>query len=173
MELYLMRKINFSVIVMLFFITGCTEQIQQYRQNTIGMLMEFNSSDPNQILLPDPFFIYEQNGLFLTHPYPGFSKMQLPANADYFKVPGCYIVCYSHYELSGVYSVSYNTYVNGLVRVAGYYQNRMCVPSGYANQDISHLNWFKNLCSEKLKSCAYNDCWAGTNTGGWLGIPPH
>lgn len=165
-----MIKRIFIFIAILFLLSGCLEETQKYQQIKYGMLVEFHSDDPNRILLPDPFRIYEQNGVLLNHSYPGYSKIQLPANSDYSSVPGCYIVCYSHDKQSGVYGVDANTYVNGLVRVAGYYHNRICLPDGEIYPDISKLGWFDHLCSEKLRSCIYNDCWAGNDTGAWLGI---
>lgn len=126
--------------------------------------------DPNQIILPTPFPVYIQNGVVVNHPLPGFSAIPLPTNNDFIDMPGCYIACYSHDAINGIYSVSDAIYVNGQVRVSGEYNGRTCVPRGYLNRDISKITFFKQLCVKKIKSCGAGDCWAGGDTGGWLGI---
>lgn len=126
--------------------------------------------DPNQIILPTPFPVYIQDGIVVNHPAPGFSAILLPTNNDFIDVPGCYIACYSHDAINGVYSVGNNIYVNGQIRVSGKYYGRICIPAGYLNRDISKATTFKQLCTNKIKSCGTADCWAGGDTGGWLGI---
>ncbi len=139
-------------------------------QNQSAIVINTNSNDPNQMLLPSPFPVYVQNGVVINNPQPGFSQAMLPTNNDYTAKPGCYVACYSHGAQHGIYRAGDNIYVNGQVRVAGNYNNRICIPTGYENQDISKAIKFKQLCSAKIKSCANNNCWAGGDTGGWFGI---
>lgn len=153
--------------LILFIFTNVYAQNQQFLP---GIIIEFIDNDPNQMILPNPFMIFVQHGVAINHPVPGFVKVALPTNNDYFGVPGCYIECYSSYEQSGIYNVGYNTYVNGLVRVLGHYENKICVPWGYHNINISKVSFFNQLCENKLRSCVYNDCWADGNTGGLLGM---
>ncbi len=126
--------------------------------------------DPNQIILPTPFPVYIHDGVVVNHPAPGFSAIPLPTNNDYIDMPGCYIACYSHNAINGVYSVGNNIYINGQVRVSGKYNGRICEPAGYLNRDISKATTIKQLCTNKIKSCGTGDCWAGGDTGGWMGI---
>lgn len=126
--------------------------------------------DPNNILLPSPYPIYTNGSTVINHSMPGFTRKDLPTNNDYQKNPGCYIACYSHDASNGIYAVGGNIYMNGQVRVAGIYSDRICVPTGFDSGDISQAAKFKQLCSSAIKSCANGNCWAGGDTGGWYGI---
>ncbi|CEK10424.1 hypothetical protein [Legionella hackeliae] len=127
------------------------------------------SVNPNEQLLPSPFPVYIMNNYgVVNHPYPGTTPASLPTDNSYTSAPGCYIACYSHTK--GVYPVSPTIYVLGQVRVKGQYQGRICQPDGFANQDISAMSQFKQLCSEKISSCKNIECWAGGDTGGWFGV---
>lgn len=141
------------------------------QQSQAVIVINPKNTDPNQMLLPSPLPLYTQNGVVVNHPYPGFSPVQLPTNNDYTASPGCYIACYSHDAQQSIYRAGNNIYVNGQVRVAGDYNNRICIPTGYVNEDISKAVKFKQLCGARIKSCANNGCWAGGDTGGWFGIP--
>lgn len=162
-------KKNFLMMLGLIILI-CSSCYAQNQQILPGIIIEINNTDPNQMILPNPFMIYVRYGVAVNYPALGFVKSPLPTNNDYFGVPGCYIVCYSSDKQSGVYNVGYNTYVMGQVRVEGMYHHNMCVPMGYDNVDISKVSFFKQLCNDKLRSCIYHDCWAGGNTGAWLGI---
>ncbi|KTD18550.1 Uncharacterised protein [Legionella lansingensis] len=127
------------------------------------------SMNPDTRLLPSPFPVYIiGEGVVINHPYPGAKDVSLPTDNSYTAAPGCYIACYSHSK--GVYSVSPTIYVMGQIRVRGQYKERICQPEGYFNQDISAADKFKQLCSQKIKSCKNIECWAGGDTGGWFGI---
>lgn len=121
----------------------------------------------NPTLLPNPYPVYTKNNVVVNHPYPGFLQKLLPVNNDYKKNPGCYIACYSHESKNSIYAVSDNIFVHGFIRVPGNYTNRICVPNNYEGQDISAAPFFKALCNAKIKTC--HDCWAGGDTGGFLG----
>jgi hypothetical protein len=129
-----------------------------------------NPSSPNTMLLPSHYPVYFiENQRVINHPYKGATKSLFPTDNSYSNAPGCYIACYSHNH--GVYAVGPTIYVMGQIRVKGDYVNRICQPDGFLNQDISKANTFKQLCAEKISTCADNSCWAGGDTGGWFGIP--
>jgi hypothetical protein len=127
------------------------------------------SSGADQTLLPDNYTVFTNGSVVINHPMPGFVQKTLPTNNDYKKNPGCYIACYSRNKENGIYSVGSNIFVNGQVRVAGSYKNRICVPTGYENKDISKEDAFNVQCA-KISTCTNNQCWAGGDTGGWFGI---
>lgn len=154
---YKMKKILFASVGVLF-ITQ-TFALDEPSMNT----------EANKTLLPSPFPIYIVGGAgVINHPYPGGVRAFLPTDNSYTMSPGCYIACYSHQ--SGVYAVSSDISVIGQIRVKGEYNERICQPDSYKGKDISTVDKFKILCSEKFKPCKHNKCWAGGDTGGWLGI---
>ena len=125
----------------------------------------------NQTLLPDDSYpIYTDGTAVINHPEINFTEKLLPTINLYKGSPGCYIACYSHQRENAVYPVDGNIYVLGQVRIAGKYNNRICEPTNYAGKDISRDATFKTICTEKIKSCEGNHCWAGGDTGGWFGI---
>ncbi|MEH1800134.1 MAG: hypothetical protein V7L13_13395 [Nostoc sp.] len=106
--------------------------------------------DPNQYILPNDFSI--------------------PTVNDFIGSPGCYIAAYSHQKEMSASSVGGDIYVMGQVRVPGHYEGRICQPKGYEGQDISSLDYFKELFDQKLpKVCINKSCWAGGDTGGFVG----
>lgn len=111
---------------------------------------------------PDPVLRKANSTILETGP------RSLPIVNAYRRMPGCYIACYANNN--GVYSVGNNIYVRGLVRVNGLYLDRNCQPQGYFFKDISALPYFKEICNKNLRSCK-GQCWAGGDTGGFLGIP--
>ncbi|MDR3501816.1 MAG: hypothetical protein P4L79_04460 [Legionella sp.] len=128
------------------------------------------SSGPNNTLLPSPYPVYViKDAGVVNHSYPGATQVLLPTDNTYAGSPGCYIACYSHSP--GLYMVSPTISVMGQVRVRGKYMIRICKPEGYQNMDISKSDQLKGLCTEKIKGCSNNLCWAGGDTGGWFGIP--
>ncbi|WP_425411923.1 hypothetical protein [Legionella massiliensis] len=128
-----------------------------------------NNPEVNKTLLSSPFPVYViGNSGVINHPYPGAKQVMLPTDNSYTGAPGCYIACYSHQP--GVYAVSPTINVMGQIRVIGKYVDRICQPSGYENRDISAVGKFKVLCSVKIRSCHFIECWAGGDTGGWFGI---
>lgn len=120
--------------------------------------------------LPEQFFIYTNGHGVINHPVPGFAKKILPTNNDYNGMPGCYISCYSKNKSKAIYAVSSIAYVYGQIRVPGRYKGRMCVPNGYGNKTVGEDKTFMDLCADKILTCKGNNCWAGSDTGGWYGI---
>ena len=121
-------------------------------------------------ILPDNYPVYTNGLTVINHPASGFSQLVLPTNNDYQGKIGCYIMCYSHDKLHSVYPIAKNIFVNGLIRVPGKYNHRICIPNGYENKDLSADASFNKLCHIKIMTCNNNQCWAGGDTGGWFGI---
>lgn len=125
--------------------------------------------NPNRVVLPAKYPVYTAGTTATKYAAKGFSKRMLPVSNFYLGHPGCYIACYSHDKKNSVYPVSRSIYVNGLVRVPGYYNQQMiCQPVGYKNKNISSKKYFKHLCGEQIMSCHKNRCWAGGDTGGFV-----
>jgi hypothetical protein len=149
-------------------------------KSTLLLALVFNVVTPaiadvvdiaNQTLLPeDTFVIYTDGRTVINHPEPGFEEKIMPTVNLYKGSPGCYIACYSHQRENAIYTADSNIYVLGQVRIAGKYSNRICEPTNYAGKEISGDATFKTICTEKVKSCAGNNCWAGGDTGGWFGL---
>lgn len=129
------------------------------------------ASSSNQNFLSSPFPVYTDGHTAINHPAPGFTKKDLPTNNDYMGQSGCYIACYSHKSKHAVYPVDSDTYVMGQIRVAGEYQGYNCVPKHFKGKDIGSEIRFKRLCKKKIRACGKH-CWAGGDTGGWLGVQP-
>ncbi|ASQ46148.1 hypothetical protein [Legionella clemsonensis] len=140
-----------------------------YAASNNDIAVSVGNINPNTQLLPSPLpvFVLGNSGV-VNHPYPGSKRALLPTDNSYTDAPGCYIACYSH--VKGIYPVSPSIYVMGQIRVKGQYQGRICQPEGYLNKDISAVNQFKQLCSQKIPGCKNIECWAGGDTGGWFGI---
>jgi len=130
-----------------------------------------SSFNPNETLLPSPFPLYVKGTVAVNHPAPGFVQKSLPTNNDYNLSPGCYITCYSHQPAGSVYAVNKTIFIVGQIRRSGFYNARVCQPSGYQGKNISAAAEFKTLCAQKFTTCG-NNCWAGGDTGGWFGIQP-
>ncbi len=127
---------------------------------------------PTEILLPEAFPVYVNEMVVINHPEVNFIEKVLPTINLYKGTPGCYIACYSHQEQNSVFPVGDQIYVMGQVRIAGKYAVRNCEPTNFAGKDISANDIFKAICNEKIKACEGAHCWAGGDTGGWLGIQP-
>lgn len=123
--------------------------------------------NPNQQILPNPFPVYVNGQTIINHPVDGFSRVDVPVDNSYTNNPGCYVMCYSHEK--GLYSVGNNIYAQGMIRVSGTYQNRICLPTDAGMADISAMQSYKDLCNEKISTC-HGDCWAGGDTGGLYGM---
>ncbi len=111
--------------------------------------------------LPNNLKIYIQNNQVSTTATPGAIERNLPINNDYQANPACYMACYSHDKEKGIYQVGDGAYVNGLVRIAGIYNNRICIP-GTPEELI-------NLC-KKIPTCINTECWVDGNTGAFYNI---
>lgn len=113
------------------------------------------SSDPNAALLP-----------------PGFRYGGRPVhvNSQMISLPGCYVACYARRAEGAAYSVGDGIFVHGLVRVSGRYGGRVCRPENYETADISAAPVFAQICQSAVPSCAAGGCWAGGDTGGFLGL---
>ncbi|MGD1941624.1 MAG: hypothetical protein ACFB0G_09950 [Leptolyngbyaceae cyanobacterium] len=116
----------------------------------LSACMSNQASNPNEVILPADF--------------------QVPTVNDFTGAPGCYIAAYSQDAQQGVYAVGEGVYLMGQLRVPGTYQGSICQPTGYEDQDISAENIFKELFDEKLSpACSNRSCWAGGDTGGFVG----
>lgn len=135
-------------------------------------------------MLATNYNVYTNGTTVINHPANGFTKVLLPTANSFTGVPGCYIACYSR-SAAGIpsagYSIGWGIYVHGQVRVAGAYNGRNCVPTGYLpSTDLSKVGPFNNLCNQYIAFCAGSSacgsststCWAGGDTGGWYGIQP-
>jgi len=116
-----------------------------------------NTPDPNRILLRSNF---RTDG--------SIGRQSFPIINSYRGYPGCYVACYSRSAIGSAFEQSSGIYVNGFVRVRGHYQDGLCQPKGYVNQDISKISYFKENCARYIKSCRKNRCWAGGDTLGFL-----
>lgn len=95
----------------------------------------------------------------------------IPVRNEYDKDNGCYIACYSHNSANSAYPIGQDMFVMGVIRVEGHYAQRICLPKGYENKDISAELYFKDKCTKHLShACQRNTCWAGGDTGGWFGF---
>ncbi|MBD2665667.1 hypothetical protein H6G73_14540 [Richelia sinica FACHB-800] len=121
-------------------------------------------------MLPAKFKVYVQDNVVVNVYYPGFEEKILPTVNKFFGYPGCYIAAYSHRKNESIYSVGNEIYVMGQVRVRGRYQGGVCLPKGYEKVDISAEPRFKEMFAKVLPLACKQDCWAGGDTGGWLGI---
>ncbi|MEH2038631.1 hypothetical protein [Nostoc sp.] len=104
--------------------------------------------DPNKSILPKTFY--------------------LPTVSDFKGYPGCYIAAYSRQKIG--HPVGNNVYVVGQVRVPGHYEEKNCEPKGHEGKKIDSLDDFKKLFDRELpQTCKNKNCWAGKETGGFLG----
>jgi len=127
----------------------------------------------NKQLLPSPFPVYSNGKIVVNHPVasPDFKQVLVQTVNTYKATPGCYLMCYSHHRSKNSYKVDKNIYAVGQFRVAGQYQQGICLPTHYEQQDISALKQFKQLCNTQIDACKKGkNCWAGGGTGGWFGI---
>lgn len=129
-------------------------------------------TDINSQILPEEFKVYVKDNVVINWPAEGYEERTLPVYNLYTDTPGCYIAAYSHNENEGVYSVGGDIYVMGMVRVEGTYEGRVCQPASYENEDISSVEYFKEMFSEYISGCEGNTCWAGGDTSGFIGIQP-
>ncbi len=120
--------------------------------------------------LPCRLRIYvNQKGDVLVVPSKGYRAKLIPVANISLKNPGCYISCHSTNPDKGVYTVSPEIYVIGLIRVQGQYEGQFCRPKDYEKTEIRDEVIFKELCS-KTYQCIGNSCWAGGNTGVLFGL---
>jgi hypothetical protein len=126
--------------------------------------------NPNKAILPANFKVYVKDNVVVNVSYPGFEERTLPTVNKFIGYPGCYVAAYSRRKEKSVYSVGGDIYVMGQVRVPGSYQERICLPVGYENVDISADPQFKLMFAEVLPKACKEGCWAGGDTGGWFGI---
>src|SRR5438105_9848933 len=129
--------------------------------------------------LPENFKVYvNDDGIILNHPYPGFREVTLPTYNDYHGKDGGYIALYTRDPKLGIYSVGdeggSTIYVMGQVRVKGYYNGRIFIPTGgdrpYTLADnISNDETLHKIC-DKYFTDVESHYWVGGDTGGWFGI---
>jgi hypothetical protein len=111
----------------------------------MSLYAESLESTASKTLLPKSVPVYTSGSVVINHPAPGLQQKALPTNNDFDGNPGCYIACYSHDLINGIYEVGSDIFVNGQVRVPGNYEGRICKPTGYEKGDISKENHFKYL----------------------------
>ena len=140
------------------------------RQSTDISIYGRKDPDPNKAILPANFKVYVKDNVVVNVSYPGFEERTLPTVNNFIGYPGCYVAAYSHRKENSVYSVGGDIYVMGQVRVPGSYQERICLPVGYENVDISADPQFKLMLAKVLPEACQEGCWAGGDTGGWFGI---
>lgn len=125
----------------------------------------------NDYFLPEDFAVYTNGTTILNwQPNSSFEKKHLPTLNYYLGEDGGYVAIYTRDEDAGVYSVGGGIYVMGQIRVQGYYEGRIFIPTGYSYGD--------NITQdpELLAICAYyfpektGRMWIGGDTGGWFGI---
>ena len=93
----------------------------------------------------------------------------LPTINRYLGEDGGYVAIYSRNPDISVYGVGGDIYVVGQIRLQGRYIGRIFHPKGYEGQDISAATTFKELADEVFPRCE-GGCWAGGDTGGFLGL---
>jgi hypothetical protein len=113
---------------------------------SVGFLPACFAQGPDQVILPEDF--------------------RLPTVNEFTESPGCYLAAYTR-EPGGE-----GIDVVGQVRVAGAYEGRICQPAGYEGRDISAEKVFRELFERHFPQvCSGGRCWAGGDTGGFVGIP--
>jgi hypothetical protein len=115
------------------------------------------------------FVVYSDDQIVVNHPAAGLTPRRVPVWNRYGGTGGGYVACYTHDLTHGAYRVAPDIAVAGLVRLKGIYQGRIFQPDDYRDQDISALARFKAICGRALKACRGNRCWAGGDTGGFVG----
>lgn len=120
--------------------------------------------------LPCMLRIYvSKEGYVSIIPTAGYQARRIRVANISLKNPGCYISCHSTNPDKGVYRVSPNIYVIGLIRIQGQYEGPFCRPKDYEKVQIRDEVIFKEICSKTFQ-CIGNSCWAGGNTGNLFGL---
>jgi hypothetical protein len=134
------------------------------------------SADGSAVAAPPPdhgltrgFVVYSDDTIVVNHPAAGLTPRRVPVWNRYGGPDGGYVACYTHDIAQGAYRVAPDIAVVGLVRLQGIYQGRIFQPDGYRDRDISALARFKAICGRALKACRGDSCWAGGDTGGFVG----
>ena len=65
------------------------------------------------------------------------------------------VICFHHSSLSET-----STIPVGFLEIQGEYVNSIFQPHGYEGQDISSIQYFKDLCNNNISDCQ-GQCWAG------------
>ncbi len=115
------------------------------------------------------FVVYSDDSIVVNHPAAGLTPRRVPVWNRYGGTGGGYVACYTHDLAHGAYRVSPDISVVGVVRLKGAYQGRIFQPDGYRDLDISALPRFKAICGRALKACRGDRCWAGGDTGAFVG----
>jgi hypothetical protein len=115
------------------------------------------------------FTVYSDDATVARNPFPGGTGRVLPIWNAYRGPDGGYIACYSHDLAHAAYRVAPDIGVIGMVRLRGTYDGRIFQPLDYRDRDISALPRIQAICRRALKSCRGKSCWAGGDTGGFVG----
>lgn len=119
-------------------------------------------------LLPAKVNVYIPKQLVSLKPREGFEPRELPVFNHFVGEPGGYVVVYTNDAKFGVYSLSRDVHVAGLVRLMGRYTKNYFMPfeakknSKYAEnpQILAIIHQY----FPKIK----NKCWVSGDTSNWL-----
>ncbi len=129
--------------------------------------------------LPEDFKVYVKDGVILNWPAPAFEEITLPTYNHYQGADGGDVALYVLRDPKhGLYSVGdeggSTIYVMGQIRVQGYYDGRIFIPTDgdrpYALGDnITRDKKILGICQDYFPEVT-SDYWIGGDTGGWFGI---
>jgi len=147
-------------------VTGCGHgqlineegETNQHSRAGEGIIVSFN---------PETLFVVRGPHSDDFHQTHGTQDAFLPVAHVFQDEPACYIACYSH-NPQAVYPVTPSIYVNGLIKLQGKYEGRICHPQGHEYEDISAMQVYKSMCNKHIKTCTNGACWAGGDTGGFF-----
>jgi hypothetical protein len=106
----------------------------------------------------------------------GCAMSTAPVVNYYHGEDSCGLVCYSH-NPEGIYKLSSQPYLEGVIMVQGKYDKHICKPTGYENKDISTTTKFAELCDAQIKGCENakattgKGCWVGADSGNLTVMP--
>lgn len=147
------------------------------RLNSLDKEKNFKAAIP--FMLPEDFKVYFHDGIILNWQPGGFEEIPLPTYNDYQGKDGGYVALYTRDPEAGLYSVGdeggSTIYVMGQVRVQGYYNGRIFIPTAgdhpyVLGDNITRDEKILKICKQYFPEMQ-NDFWIGGDTGGWFGIP--
>lgn len=135
---------------------------------------EIRHAIPN--MLPEDFKVYVQGGTVINWQPGGFKEINLPTVNHYREQDGGYVALYTRDPELGLYSVGNEggspIYVMGQIRVQGFYDGRIFIPTDGDRQYVRGDNITRDqkilaTCKEYFPTDS--DYWIGGDTGGWFG----
>lgn len=141
--------------------------------------MKINFDAP---MLPTDFRVYVNGeGKILNwRPNDAFHEVTLPTFNHYTGEDGGYVALYTRDPELGLYGVGdeggSEIYVMGQVRIQGYYDGRIFIPTAgdrpyQLGDNITRDRTILAICKEYFPDVT-SDYWIGGDTGGWYGIRP-